>query len=432
MTHHLYRSLARSGRSRPRVTVLAAAAGAALLASTLPAASAATPGVARHHSVADLLASGHSALRALPGITAKVFPAKATAGNLFSAGQSSAKDVWAVGYSNEADGTQPALIEHFNGHRWKQVAAQDPTGSVATYLLGAAATGKTDAWAVGHSETADGVWTTVAEHWDGSQWSLVDTPTVPNAADDYFYAVSALAANNAWAVGTSLDASGTNTPLVEHWDGNAWSIVDTPVIGGTDNALNGVVARSANDVWAVGTRSDAGTLPLAEHWDGSQWSIVDTPLPSGDIAGALSGVATTSGKTVLAAGFQVDGSGTIGAFIERWTGTVWKPATTANPDGSLGTLLMSVSAVGTKQAWAVGVYLDPTGSGYPVIEKWSGKAWRLAKNTPPPGSVNSQLTGVVAPTSTSAWAFGETLNGSTFDTLTEHWNGKHWKLRQGH
>ena len=58
--------------------------------------------------------------------------------------------------------------------------------------------------------------------------------------------------------------------LVEHWNGSAWSVVPSPNVGGSyDNALYGVAAVSANDVWAVGHDGDPITgQTLVEHWNG--------------------------------------------------------------------------------------------------------------------------------------------------------------------
>src|SRR4051794_11564257 len=52
-------------------------------------------------------------------------------------------------------------------------------------------------------------------------WSLSPQP---GAAD--LRAVSASGPNDAWAVGA---VNGSGAALVERWDGNAWSIVATPV-----------------------------------------------------------------------------------------------------------------------------------------------------------------------------------------------------------
>ena len=99
-----------------------------------------------------------------------------------------------------------------------------------------------------------------AVHWNGSSWTIVPTPTLTGGAKSTLNGVVALSANNAWAVGKGRNGAA----LVEHWYGSAWSVVASPNVSGNDNLLNGVSA-SAGDVWAVGS-SDvfAHTLALRE------------------------------------------------------------------------------------------------------------------------------------------------------------------------
>jgi hypothetical protein len=65
---------------------------------------------------------------------------------------------------------------------------------------------------------------------------------------------------NAWAVGKGRNGAA----LAEHWNGSSWSVVASPNVGGSDNLLNGVSATTG-DVWTVGS-SDvfAHTLALRE------------------------------------------------------------------------------------------------------------------------------------------------------------------------
>src|SRR3989442_7471743 len=89
-------------------------------------------------------------------------------------------------------------------------------------------------------------------------------------------AVCAVFANDVWAVGFYDDGSTFRT-LAEHWDGSLWSVVPTPNVGDGENALTAVATVSASDVWAVGYDSpDVPRRTLAERWDGSSWSVVPT------------------------------------------------------------------------------------------------------------------------------------------------------------
>lgn len=80
---------------------------------------------------------------------------------------------------------------------------------------------------------------------------------------------------DAWAAGSFTN---TTTHAVEtlalHWDGTSWSTLASPNPGGTSattyNALNGVIAKSATNAWAVGGYTKGTTLVL--RWNGTSWS----------------------------------------------------------------------------------------------------------------------------------------------------------------
>ena len=76
--------------------------------------------------------------------------------------------------------------------------------------------------------------------------------------------VKAIAANNVWAIGSYLLTGSPSRTLIEHWNGATWSVIPSPNIASRDNYLNGIVAISANNVWASETtnRSTARRLRM--------------------------------------------------------------------------------------------------------------------------------------------------------------------------
>lgn len=82
---------------------------------------------------------------------------------------------------------------------------------------------------------------------------------------------------NAWAVGDhGTSDGGRSGTLVLHWNGTAWSTVNSPSPGSGLNGLHGVSAVSGSDAWAVGNYSSyyepyvSDTLIL--HWNGTAWT----------------------------------------------------------------------------------------------------------------------------------------------------------------
>jgi len=87
--------------------------------------------------------------------------------------------------------------------------------------------------------------------------------------------VSVVGTDDVWAVGTTGASQGS--ALAEHWNGTSWTIVPTPPIpGATVSSLRAVTAVSSTDVWAVGFHDPFPYSTLVEHWDGTSWSLVDS------------------------------------------------------------------------------------------------------------------------------------------------------------
>jgi hypothetical protein len=85
------------------------------------------------------------------------------------------------------------------------------------------------------------------------------------------------------------------------------------------DVLFGIAARSATDVWTVGTRASLIHLwTLIQHWNGTHWTVVPSLRPSA-VQDLLQGVAVLSGAYAWAVGYQ----GMYHTLIERWNGTSW-------------------------------------------------------------------------------------------------------------
>src|SRR6185312_6788701 len=83
-------------------------------------------------------------------------------------------------------------------------------------------------------------------------WTGVPPPS-PGAVDNDLFAVTAPGPCNVWAVGFYRDvADGQALSLAEHWNGTAWAVVPTPSPDADLNFLSAVSEASLGDMWAVG------------------------------------------------------------------------------------------------------------------------------------------------------------------------------------
>ncbi len=251
----------------------------------------------------------------------------------------SASDVWAVGNSSTNDNTTFPLVEHFNGASWSEVSVVNPGTQIV--LRGVAALSPTNVWIVGFTDNMNTA--PVIEHFDGRAWSIVPSPN-PGAAGSILAAITAVSPTDIWAVGSNFSKGYVAQPsLIEHWDGTRWSVVATPS-GGVGNLL-GVSASSSTDVWAVG---NAGINQMIEHWNGARWSVVTAPSPSDTSLNAVTVLGPNDAWAVGNGHF----SGSPLPLLEHWDGSAWSVA--SSPLGAEPGDLNGVASLPGGLVWAVG------------------------------------------------------------------------------
>lgn len=239
--------------------------------------------------------------------------------------------------------------------------------------------------------------------------------------------VSYRAPDNIWAAG-SRTADGTHQlTWVRHWDGVHWTSEHTPNPGRYDSELYGISAVSRSDVWTVGTMrnsADGPPLQLVEHWDGQSWSVVTAPRR----AGSLAAVEATKSGDVWAVGVA-----NLGAVLEHWDGAIWRvfhpvAPPVQSPWQVTAMVFYGIEAVTKNDIWAVGSYDAEDGNGefmrQPLIEQWNGREWTIASLPTQPGLASVYDIDELAPD--DIWAVGTDDLGTEADTLVEHWDGQSW------
>jgi hypothetical protein len=189
-------------------------------------------------------------------------------------------DVWASGFAEAVDG-QPFtnFTLRWNGTSWSQVATPDPAMMVVGGSSGS------DVWFMGAA----------AWHWNGSSFTQVPGPVSRT--------VTAISPTAAWGI------SAANGATLTRWNGSTWS---TFQVLPSNDWFSALTALSANDVWAVGSQTtdangDEATLTL--RWNGAAWATVPSPNPQPGFFPALIGAGAAAPATVFAVG---QGSGTGG------------------------------------------------------------------------------------------------------------------------
>ena len=247
-----------------------------------------------------------------------------------------------------------------------------------------------------------------------SSWQITPSPDLPGAE---LYGVTAISENNAWTVGRTDETE----PLIEHWDGTAWSVSPTPTLP-SNGWLFGVSANGPRDVWAVGRQTSPGDgeeLTLAEHWNGSKWKVVPTPNPySGSIQDAdeLYGVQALSSSDVWAVGDAESPTHKIYGLVERWDGSTW--STAPAPRGVTSSISLTSDSLG----WVAGSF------GPKPAARWNGTSW---KPQPTPLGSNGWFYDVLTQSKTSAWAVGGQTTDqdpSDYPLIEQYRKGTGWTV----
>ncbi len=395
---------------------------------TVTAATTVTDSHHSHHSTpATSTPSPTTVPTCVPGWSIVASPDQDHAGFLFGVSVLAANDVWAVGDFSTVNGRQ-TLVEHWDGVSWSVVPSANHHSS-GNRLTGVAAISANDVWAVGiyfslpssrakaQTQAPALTMTGLIEHWDGAIWSIVPNPDLGSSRSELI-GITAVSANDVWAVGDYTNANGPGQTLVEHWNGTAWSIVPSANRPSTTHSLYAVAAVSANDVWAVGEyvlndNSDKGSL--VEHWDGTTWSIVPSPSQPSSF-NHLYGISVVSASDVWAVGYYGGQTGTLQqTLVEHWDGASWSIVPSPN-QGPSDNYLSGVAAISASDVWAVGYYVGDTTQ--PLEEHWDGTAWSVYG--PSPGMSYSDTWAVAAVSTGDIWAVGAYEQNNQY-SLTEHY-----------
>jgi hypothetical protein len=179
--------------------------------------------------------------------------------------------------------TNTGFLYHFTGGAWSTYPVPLGGGN-QSWIEAIWATSPTDAWGVGFAATGSSVATStgIVTHWDGSSWTLMDSPTSASGslATDFTYVWGSI--DDAWVAGTA--AGGSTTGALFHWNGSVWE-------DGTLSNLNGVGGlwgSGPSDVWLWAEFSGTADESLV-HWNGTAWATVWTLPDAWSYGNAIGG-----------------------------------------------------------------------------------------------------------------------------------------------
>jgi hypothetical protein len=288
-------------------------------------------------------------VRSSPSCGAQTDPASGGAGDLLLAVSGPPERAVAVGIHYVGGDGHTLVLQRSNG-AWQAVHVPVDGHKVLVQLQDATTDGATT-WAVGTYRNDEPVAGTLRD----GRWRWTE-PVDPGPLEDEFLGVVTTPDGTVWAVGKHETSDRNYQPLIERYDGRAWTVVPSPAVDGSA-VLKDVAFAPGGTLWAVGWVVGHGgvTIPLVERWDGSAWTRVPAPGQ-----GQLSGVAIVADRWPMAVGWRSTRAGDEIVSLGAPGSGVWR---TLHGDGAPGRLTAIASGQGMV---AVGLRDDGTGLPTPL------------------------------------------------------------------
>jgi hypothetical protein len=336
--------------------------------------------------------------------------------NLAAVSAGSATDVWAVGsyYPMSDSNVLHAMAEHYDGTSWTELPLPN-VGPNENSLLGVSELPSGHTWAVGYFVNAEYQQRTLVQHFDGTNWTVVPSPS-PGARENILYGVAAISDSDVWAVGASQDGNSLWHTLAEHWDGSAWTVVPTADAGSSGNQLYAVTAVSSTQVFATGQQSGTSfpSTMLVEQWNGKAWSALSTPSDPGGSDLPLGATATSSSVSVV--GDRESSKAPYTTFVAA--GAPNNVGIVSTPNVGQGENDLFAATTGADgSTWAAGWEIDPSSLVHStLIEQGVNGTWSVVPS-PNTGTGDNGLAGIGSVPGGGMWAVGVSSSNGNFSTL---------------
>ncbi|HKF24279.1 MAG TPA: alkaline phosphatase family protein [Candidatus Angelobacter sp.] len=330
----------------------------------------------------------------------------------------SISDAWAVGtYVPSAGSVLATLAEHFDGTRWTAFPLPN-VGAQENCLMAVSMPSLGRAWAVGYFVNGKFQQQTLIEHFDGTVWSVVPSPS-PGTLENILYGVAAISDSDVWAVGAQQDSSGLWHTLTEHWNGSVWSVVKAFDAGANGNQFYAVKALASNNVYAVGQQAGSGfpNQSLIERWNGSTWTVVSSPA---DAASALPLGVTATATSLTTVGEQETDTAPYTTYVTAGAPGSLSIQITPNAGAGENDLFAAATAV-DGSTWAVGWDINTTSGNHdPLILQGINGVWSLVSSPAFAAGSDSGFAAMTAIPGGGLWAVGVTASSkSNYSTLIE-------------
>jgi hypothetical protein len=172
----------------------------------------------------------------------------------------------AVGGWGTVVGVGVAGEEFWNGKVWKAASTPEPEKATFGALTGISCTSATSCMAVGNYKNSIGKTTVLADYWNGTSWSLKEAKEPTGAEASELLGVSCTSSEYCVAVGVFTNGSEVRRTLAENWNGKEWTLESTPNPSGSSaSGYQGVSCTAVEVCNAAGWYVNSVEKPVAGH-----------------------------------------------------------------------------------------------------------------------------------------------------------------------
>ena len=235
----------------------------------------------------------------------------------------------------------------------------------------------------------------LAEHWDGTAWSAIETSNLAFDFGSQLLSVSCAAPEPCIAVGSGNTPD--LVPVAQSLSSTGFQDV-SPAARSNIEELLSVSCVSTSECMAVGNTGDFQAPYLIIHAVSGAWTNLTAALPADGAPGLLTGVSCASSSFCVAVGSDDDGN----LLAEAWDGTSWSLAPAPDPaPGSSSLGAVSCSAVG--ECLAIGGQ-----DGQPLVERLRHGTWEVLSAPPATSNGAPSLSGISCPSRGTCIIVGST------------------------
>ena len=330
---------------------------------------------------------------------------------------------FAVGYYSKGTATAP-LVESWNGKAWAIEPVPVPQGASTADFYAVRCSSPTRCTAVGSYDNRAGVSVPLAEAWTGKTWAIETVPSPTNAKASSLFGVACVSATSCTAVGDYQNAQDASLGFAEGWNGKKWSVQKLPNPSGAQASQLAGVECLGHVCTAVGSYRGRGgsESPLVEVWDGHAWARAAPLVPTGADFAELASVRCGSATSCMAVGSYQTSNGANVTLAELSDGKKWILESTPNPKGASSSYLDGVKCTSPANCEAVGYY-QKGANNFTLAEAWDGKAWMVQATPNEHSAASSFLYAVGCSRAAECSAVASYERGGRTFTLAERYAG---------